>query len=241
MAYGKVLLKNLTIPNRILTLSEKNMDFKSLYSFLEQLQANNSKEWMDANRDTYHSVRDAYIDWLDHMNIRLNEIDPDYFNTPGKKAINRINNNLMFHPSKPIYKDHFGAGLDQRSKQGDFYIHLGVSESFIGGGYWHPSSKTLKSIRAAIDYNGEELKRILNTSSFKKMFGELIDDNPLKRSPKKYSEKHEHIDLLKHRSFAVSRNFSPQQVCSPNFEAMVIETYIELLPFRRYLNKAVTV
>ena len=115
----------------------------------------------------YHEVRDFYIEWLDKMNVKLAEIDPNYFDTPGKKAINRINNNLMFHPNKPIYKDHFGAGLDQESKQGDFYIHLGTSESFIGGGYWHPSSKILKSIRQAIDYNGEELKKILKKYALK--------------------------------------------------------------------------
>tara|TARA_R100001369_G_scaffold31558_1_gene55975 strand:+ start:3582 stop:3938 length:357 start_codon:yes stop_codon:yes gene_type:complete len=108
------------------------MDFKNLYQFLRKLKKNNNKEWMDEHRGEYHTVRDSYIDWLNQMNIKLASIDPDYTPTNGKKAINRINNNLMFHPNKPVYKDHFGAGLDQESKQGDFYIHLGVNESFIG-------------------------------------------------------------------------------------------------------------
>ncbi len=73
-----------------------------------------------------------------------------------------------------MYKNHFGAGLDQVSKQGDFYIHIGEKENFIGGGYWHPSPKVLKSIREAIDYNGQELTAILNKESFKNTFGGLI-------------------------------------------------------------------
>ncbi len=217
------------------------MNFKNLYQFLRKLQKNNNKEWMDEHRGEYHTVRDAYIDWLNQMNIKLASIDPDYTPTNGKKAINRINNNLMFHPNKPVYKDHFGAGLDQESKQGDFYIHLGVNESFIGGGYWHPSSKILKSIRAAIDYNGEDLKKILNKKSFKSMFGEMIVDDPLKTSPKGYSQDHKHIDLLRRKSFAVSCPLTQKEVMASNFEEKVIAIYKEMLPFRRYLNQAVTV
>ena len=52
---------------------------------------------MDLNRSYYHEVRDWYIDWLNGLDIELGKIDPDYTYTPGRKAINRINNNLMFH------------------------------------------------------------------------------------------------------------------------------------------------
>ena len=217
------------------------MEFSKLYTFLRTLEKNNHKEWMDSNRKEYYAVRDAYIKWLDALNLKLAAIDQNYFDTPGKKAINRINNNLMFHPNKPIYKDHFGAGLDQVSKQGDFYIHLGTTESFIGGGYWHPSSKTLRSIREAIDYNGDEFKKILNKKSFKKLFVNLVDDNPLKTAPKGFSQDHEHIDLLRRRSFAVAVPLTEEAVNHPDFMKEVIKIYKEMLPFRRYLNEAVTV
>ena len=64
---------------------------------------------MDEHRNEYHHIRDAYINWLDELNERLVIIDPDYVYTEGKRAIHRINNNLMFHPDKPVYKGHFGA------------------------------------------------------------------------------------------------------------------------------------
>lgn len=196
---------------------------------------------MDANRKEYHRVRDFYIDWLEHMNNQLAAIDDTYFDTPGKKAINRINNNLLYHPNKPIYKDHFGAGLDQRSKQGDFYIELGVDGCYLGGGYWHPSSKILKSIREAIDYDGETLKNIIDKKSFKTMFGELVADEPLKTAPKGYSQEHKHIDLLRRKSFAATCSLSEEEVKSDGFDKKVLEIYKELLLFRRYLNNAVTV
>lgn len=218
------------------------MNFNELYDFLRDLESNNNKEWMDNNRKRYHKVRDQYIEWLDKMNKRLAAIDPDYFDTPGKKAINRINNNLLYHPNRPIYKDHFGAGLDQRSKQGDFYIHLGTSESFIAGGYWKPGNKILKSIREAIDYNGEEFIKILNKKSFQDTFGGLIEtEEKLSTAPKGFSQDHQFIDLLRHKTFAVEHRLTQKEVISENFEEKLITVYEEMLPFRRYLNQAVTV
>lgn len=217
------------------------MNFKSLLEFLEELNANNSKEWMDENREWYKSVRDFYIEWLNQLDIELARIDPDYSPTPGKQAINRINNNLLFHPDKPVYKDHFGAGLDKVKGKGDFYIHIGINECFVAGGFYKPSKKILDSLRAAIDYNGEELEKILNKQDFKKTFSGLIEVDKLKLAPKGYAKDHRHINLLRHKSFAVMHEFSREEVLQPNFQQRLIEVYREMLPFRRYLNKAVSV
>jgi len=217
------------------------MDFQNQIDFLKELQKNNNKEWMDANRKWYKEVREDYISWLDTMNAKLAAIDDGYFDTPGRKGINRINNNLMFHPNKPIYKDHFGAGLDKRPNTGDFYVEVGIERSMFAGGLWRPDPKRLRSIRDAIDYDGEELQKILNEKSFKKVFGGLYEDVKLTNSPKGFSNDHPHIDLLRNKTFAVAMEFSSKEVLKKDFDKKLISVYNEMLPFRRYLNKAVTV
>ncbi len=217
------------------------MNFKKLYDFLRDLERHNSKEWMDKNRKRYKDVRDAYIHWLDNLDVSLAAIDNEYYPTPGKKGINRINNNLMFHPNKPTYKDHFGAVLDKAPHTGDFYIHLGTNESFLAGGFWRPDPQTLRSIREAIDYDGGEFKKIINKASFIKTFGQLVEDEKLKNAPKGFSNDHPHINLLKNKTFAVMHSLSEKEVLQDDFKERVIEVYKEMLPFRRYLNKAVTV
>jgi len=212
------------------------MGFPEVYRFLEELWRHNHKEWMDANRSWYTECRNFFISWLDDLNKTLATIDPEYFDTPGKKGINRINNNLMFHPNKPIYKDHFAAGLDQRSKQG-----VGLKHNLLAGGYWRPESKVLRSIREAIDYNGEDLQAILYRPEFKKLFGDLYHDQPLKSAPKGFSNDHPHIDLLRHKTFGVEMTLSRKQILAPNFTDTIIEVYQEMLPFRRYLREAVSV
>lgn len=218
------------------------MNFSDLFQFLSDLQQNNNKEWMDTHRKNYQYLRNSFIQWLDDLNLKLAAIDTEYYTTTGRKAMNRINNNLLFHPTKPVYKDHFAAGLDQKSKQGDFYIQIGINESVLAGGYWKPDPKTLMSIREAIDYNGEELIKIIHKESFQKTFGGLLpDSNMLKKAPKGYTIEHPYIDLLRHRTYAVVHPLTHKEILQDDFTDKIINVYKEMLPFRRYLNTAITV
>ena len=81
----------------------------------------------------------------------------------------------------------------------------------------------------------------INKDSFKKAFGSLYVDEKLKGIPKGFTREHPYIDLLKHKSFAVVYPLSKDQVLRSDFKEIVIEVYREMLPFRRYLNKALTV
>ena len=70
---------------------------------------------------------------------------------------------------------------------------------------------------------------------------QVVDPEPLTRPPKGFTEDHPHINLLKRRNFAAFRPLSREEVCGDGFKKQVISTYKELLPFRRYLNQAVSV
>ncbi len=217
------------------------MNFRKLFDFLRELnhENHNHKAWMDEHRSEYEEVRDEYIDFLEELNKELALIHPDYHQTTGKQAINRINNNKVFHPNKPTYKDHFGAGLDKAKNYADFYIHLGINECFVAGGFYHASPEPLSKIRAAIDYNGDELKSVLNNKEFKKYYGKIMDEDALKTSPKGYSQNHPHIDLLRLKSFAVMHPLTQKEVMANDFKRELIKAYKILLPFRNYLNQAV--
>ncbi|MGS2741626.1 DUF2461 domain-containing protein [Sinomicrobium sp. M5D2P17] len=217
------------------------MDFKRLFRFLRDLNKNNHKEWMDANRKEYHAVRDSYKKWLEALDNELSTTDTDYEHTPPGKALNRINNNLLYHPNRPVYKDNFGAVLDKSPYKSEFYIHLGISESFIAGGFYRPDKGILTSIRDAIDYDGEELQKILNKPSFRKLFPDGLYDDRLKTTPKGYDKEHPHIDLLRNKSYVVTHDFKETEITSPGFKEEVISVYRELLPFRNYLSRAITV
>jgi uncharacterized protein (TIGR02453 family) len=217
------------------------MDFKALLSFLSELNRNNSREWMDVHRREYKALREAFVRWLDMMDARIAALDPGYYPTPGRAGINRINNNLLYHPNRPVYKDHFGAGLDKAPGMGDFYVQVGIGESLLAGGLWRPGSENLRKIRQAIDYDGDVLEGILQKRSFRNMFGGLYEDEKLQRMPKGYEPDHPHAELLKHKTFAVVRPLTKKEILSPDFEDLVLDAYLEMGPFRRYLNQALTI
>ena len=215
------------------------MSFYKVFDFLRDLQENNHKAWMDEHRDRYEESRDFVIDWANQLVMAIKETDPDFVVAEGRKAISRINNNLMFHPDKPTYKDNFGVELNLSGGPAGFYIHMALSGSFIGGGIHNPDRDQLKKIRQEIDYNGQELEEIVNNVRFKDNFEELNQDDKLKTAPQGYSQEHRHIELLRLNRFAAMTSTTQKEIAADGFGDHVVSLYQVLLPLGRFLNKAV--
>lgn len=215
------------------------MTFYTVFEFLRELQKNNSKEWMDENRKRYNESRGFVISWADEVMGKIGKVDPDFKPSTGKKAISRINNNLMFHPDKPVYKDHFGVEMNLSGGPSGFYVQLGLSNNFIGGGIWAPSKEQIEKMRSAIDYDGEKLKKIVSAKKFQETYGELSTDGALKTSPKDYDKDHKHIDLLRLKRYASMVSITQDDITSDDFQERVVELYEILMPLGQYVNKAV--
>lgn len=217
------------------------MSFYQVFDFLRDLNQNNHKEWMDENRKRYEKNRDFVIEWANEVMVKIGKADSDFKPVTGKKAISRINNNLMFHPDKPVYKDHFGVEINLSGGPSGFYIQLGLSNNFIGGGIWSPTKDQLEKIRGAIDYDGEELEEIINKKSFKNTFDGLSEQDKLKTAPRDYDRDHKHIELLRLKRFATMTGITQKEITSDDFAKQVVKYYKEMMPLGRYLNKAVSI
>ena len=217
------------------------MSFYQVFDFLRDLNQNNHKEWMDENRKRYEENRDFVIEWANDLMAKIAKADPDFKPVMGKKAISRINNNLLYHPDKPVYKDHFGVEMNLSGGPSGFYIQMGLSHNFIGGGIWSPTKDQLEKIRGAIDYNGEELKKIIEKKSFQDTFDGLSEQDKLKTAPRDYSQDHKHIDLLRLKRFATMVGITQKEITSDDFEKKVVKYYKEMMPLGKYLNKAVSI
>ena len=210
---------------------------KVIFEFLEQLNANNSKEWMDANRAWYEEAKNEVVNLFEPILASLKEIDPRIVQPSARKAISRINNNLMFHPERPTYKNHFGVVFGHGKGLADFYVHLGSDETLIAGGIWHPDSERLKKIRTEIDYEGRKLMKTLHAEPFKSWF-HFYTEEALKTAPKGYSQDHEFIELLRLKSIAAIRPITRKDILSDGFHDMVIESYTVILPMIDFLYVA---
>jgi hypothetical protein len=108
-----------------------------ILDFLKDLNQNNSKEWMDANRDKYIAAKECWLNEVQKILRMLCRYDNDYFiRFDPKKCISRITNNRMYNPNLPLYKDYFSFSIMDKSDMfSPLHISVGVENSFVDCGY----------------------------------------------------------------------------------------------------------
>lgn len=214
---------------------------KEILLFLRELETNNHKEWMDANRSQYQQARADFQDLVGDLLRQMVELEPGMLTLRPQDCIFRQNRDIRFSANKNPYKIHMAAYFAVGGKKSDgpgYYLHIQPGESFLGGGIYWPSSEILKKIRQEIDYSGQELAAIVEQPLFKKRFGD-IEGEKLKTSPRDYSKDHPYIEFLRMKSFIASLALSDKEVTAPNFAKKVMESFREMKPLNDFLSQAV--
>jgi uncharacterized protein (TIGR02453 family) len=209
--------------------------------FLKTLAANNHKDWMDANKDLYQSVRKEFLQEVTDLLEQLCAIDEDLVTLEPKHCIFRQNRDVRFSSNKEPYKRNLAAYFAPGGKKSPFpgyYLHIQPNESFVGGGIWMPEAPILKAIRQEIDYSGAELAELLQSPSIKNFYG-AIKAEQLKNAPKGFDADHPLLDLLKFKSFVLTRPITDLEVASGKFKSIALDAFKRLMPFNRYLKRAI--
>lgn len=219
------------------------MDISQLLQFLNDLQVNNSKEWMDAHRPAYLLAKTSFSTLIEALLLSLQQTEPELSGLTAKDCIFRINRDIRFSKNKAPYKNNFGASIAEGGKKSlnaGFYIHIQPNnESFIGGGLYMPPGEHLKKIRQEIDYNPAALQEIVLGKEFKQFFGN-IQGEKLMRAPQGYSPEHPNIEFLKLKSYVVLHKLSDAALYAPNLEENLIYKCQVMKPFIDFLNVAIS-
>jgi len=213
---------------------------KKSLSFLSDLQTNNNREWFQANRRRYEEGRSEYLAFIEALVSELGIIDQDLGPVDPKNAMFRINRDIRFSRDKSPYKTNFGAFIakgGKKSGNAGYYFHLDPQGSFIAGGIYHPEPEILKRVRQEIYENPEEFIEIIEDKAFRDYFGELFDDR-LKTSPKGYPGDFEFIDLLKYKSYMVSRELDEKLVGGDGLLEETLKASRMMHPMVRFINYA---
>jgi uncharacterized protein (TIGR02453 family) len=214
---------------------------KIVLAFLKDLSQNNSKEWMDDNRERYTAAKDLWLEQVQQILTMLGRYDDAYFSRiDPKSCISRITNNRMYNPNLPIYKDNFTFSImDKADGFSPLHVSIGGESSFVGCGYHNPDKPTLKNIREAIDYDGQSLKDILENAPFKQFFGGLSNyTEPLKTSPQGFAKDHPFVEYLRYKNYTAMHSFTQAEIEGEDFLAIVEQAYVLSEPLRVYLKKA---
>lgn len=213
---------------------------QSTLDFLAKLQANNNREWFQANKAVYEKAHQNTIAFADSLLEKM-RIHDNIETASGKASLFRIYADTRFSKDKAPYKTHFGIRFSRATAKlrGGYYFHLEPGNSFMAGGFFSPNPDDLKRIREDISFNYEDWYEILSGSQFTETFGELRGDG-VKTAPKGFDKDHPAIELLRKKQFILRHSFTDSEVLQPNFAEKLDETFRQLRPFFDYMSEVLT-
>ena len=163
--------------------------------FYERLEADNSKSFWLANKDTFNEVVKGPAQELCE---ELDEFGPFHMFRP--------HNDLRFSKNKPPYKTHQGAYGESEGGAGH-YFHITATGLRCGTGYYAMAKDQLERFRAAVDaeHTGQEIAEIV--AGLTKRRYEIGANGELKTAPRGYPKDHPRIELIRRKGLMMSKDF----------------------------------
>ncbi len=162
--------------------------------FYDDLEMDNTKTFWEVHRLTYDSEVAAPMKAL---MAELTEF--------GEAKVFRPYRDVRFAKDKTPCKTAQGAFVAAGPSTG-WYVQIGAPGVRVGAGFYEASTARLASIREAIvhDRHGAELERILGSLQ---VDGWELGGDKLKTSPRGYDGDHPRIELLRHKSMTLGKNY----------------------------------
>lgn len=214
--------------------------------FLEQLAANNNREWFRENKARYdEQVLDVALRFIQSMQDPLAAIAPHFTAVPQRVggSLMRVYRDTRFSRNKLPYKTNIGIQFrHQRAKDvhsPGYYVHIDPDRAFVGVGMWRPDADSLRAIRERIVARPPEWSGVLRDPKFRRHFE--LGGESLSRAPRGFDKDHELIEDIKRTSFIAVKDLDVEDCLEPQFQRKVETSFAAAAPFMKFLCKAVDV
>lgn len=219
-----------------------------LYKFLRDLDANNNREWFQANKARYEDLRSPWLEDLDRLIAAISAWDPAMASQTAKTAAYRIYRDTRFSLDKTPYKTYFSAALSPRGRtavMAGYYLHIGPeveSNSFnsgVYGGLWNPDASMLKKMRRAIVDNIEEWEEIVRDKRIERLYPGWCGDS-LKTIPKGWDRNHPQAEYLRLKSYGKFHSLDERFFSDPEWPELTAELLRPLQPLLNFINFSIS-
>ena len=214
-----------------------------ILKFLKDIKKNNNREWFEKNKPKYLEAKTDFEELVGAVLTEITKFDSALGGLDPKKLPFRIYRDVRFSKDKRPYKTNMGAGFSPNGKlvqEPGYYLHLEPGKSFVAGGIYMPDAERLTKIRQEIDYNYNSLKKVTSNKKFSSLYPQFDDFDKLKTAPKGYPKDHPQIELLKLKSFIVSREFSDKEVLDKKFAKNVADHCKAIKPLNDFIKEAIS-
>lgn len=213
---------------------------EKVLQFLTELSKNNNREWFQQNKKWYDESKEKVLFLTDVLINEIGKFDDSVRGLQPKDCMFRIFRDVRFSNDKSPYKTNFGSFIcpgGRKSMNPGYYFHLEPSGCFVAGGIYMPPAETLRAVRSYLADHAEEFLEITQDSDFKTKFPEMYDDQ-LKTAPKGFPKDHEHVDLLKYKSFIFSKTLNDKEVKSREYLELMVDSFRTVSPLNHFLYQA---
>ena len=220
------------------------MIHKDSLKFLKDLKANNSKDWLDKNRNRYEFIKNDMLDVAGELIAGVSSFDKTIETAllDPKKCITRLNRDLRFAKDKTPYKTDYYIVLNKDGKNSPsafYYLHIEPGNCFVGGGIYNPLPEQLNKIRQEIDYSFAEWTAIITDKSFKKNFpGAINNSGVMAKIPKGFEDNNPAKEFLKMKGFFTKEKISDNEIITTAIRSKIIDCFKANMPLIKFLNKA---
>lgn len=197
-------------------------------AFFAGLEADNSKAYWQANRETWEAaVRGPML-------ALLGALDGEF----GPFHVFRPHRDVRFAKDKSPYKTQHGA-FGETPDGSTRYVHLSASGLLAAAGRYVMAGDQLARFREAVadDRHGAELERIVGRVEAAGLAVGPGGALPLKTAPRGHPKDHPRIGLLRGKGLVASREFgAPTWLRTPEAVGWVAEAWRVAEPLTRWLD-----
>ncbi len=218
----------------------------ALFQFLRDLEANNQRDWFQANKSRYEDhAKEPALQFISDFGPQLETISRHFAADPRPVggSLFRIYRDTRFARDKSPYKTHLGIQFRHRQARDahapGFYLHLEPGQVMAAAGIWHPDSAAQKRIREAMVEEPDRWRQSVGDPRFAARF-ELGGDS-LKRPPRGYDPEHPLIEDLKRKDFYGFTRLTQAQATADDFLLRFADACRDAAPLVRFLCRALDV
>ena len=209
--------------------------------FLRDLQENNSKDWVDANRARWDATRENFIaivnQFIDHAErydarIKMAGIDP-------KRSFTRLNRDPRTRNGRPPYKTGSTVFANPGSTVEAFgyYLHVEPGQCDAGASLFIPSEAALIRMRSKIANHPEEWARLVSDDGFGKAFPNGVEAlDSLKSVPRIFDPAHAAGHYLKMKGYGMAAPVSDIEVQKADAIDHLVDLFKAARPIADFLN-----
>ena len=209
---------------------------KNVFSFLQQLEKNNNREWFQENKKQFIEAQTQ----IKSLGLCISNLLDQHDSIENTKVF-RIYRDVRFSKNKLPYKTHFGIGFSRTKPalRGGYYLHISSNNSFLACGFWDPNPTDLFRIRKELEFSADTFREIINADSFKNIWGKL-EGEELKICPKGFEKTHPDIDLLRKKQYIFTLPFNNKEIIDSDFEQKVNHAIVAVRPFVDFMSETLT-